>query len=119
MNDLFKKLGFHKMDEMEQNIALRAQRNALLYVLLALMGWSFYESYQVYTQHRAIDSAPSFLLITTVLVLIFSQLFLQRRAVKDDEEYTKAHPLMKGILAVVIIGGLIASLGALLILVRQ
>lgn len=54
MKNFFKKLGFHKMDEMEQHIAFKAQRNAFLFLELALLGWAFYESYKVYTYQTRI-----------------------------------------------------------------
>lgn len=44
MKSFFSKLGFRKMDEMGKDIALKAQRNALIYALLALAMWSLYES---------------------------------------------------------------------------
>ncbi|SDG58727.1 hypothetical protein [Desulfosporosinus hippei] len=115
MKSFFSKVGFHKMDEMEKNIALSAQRNALIYVLLALAAWSFYESFKAYTQYTSINSAPSFLLVTTSLVQIFSQLVLQKRIVKDDDEYKDDNPLLKIIIVGAIISTIIVSIGAWLI----
>ncbi|HQL34958.1 MAG TPA: hypothetical protein PLG67_00025 [Bacillota bacterium] len=115
MKSFFLKLGFRKMDEMEKNIALKAQRNALIYVLLALVVWSFYESFKAYSQHTPINSVPSFLLVTTSLVQVFSQLVLQKRVVKDDDEYKDDNPLLKIIIAGAIISAIIVSIGALLI----
>jgi hypothetical protein len=115
MKSLFSKLGFRKMDEMEKNIALKAQQNALIYVLLALAVWSFYESFKAYSQHTSINSVPSFLLVTTSLVQVFSQLVLQKRVVKDDDEYKDDNPLLKIIIVGVILSAIIVSIGALLI----
>ena len=116
MKPFFSKLGFRKMDEMEKDIALKAQRNALIYVLLVLAVWSFYESFKVYTQHTPLNSAPSFLLVTTSFVLIISQLVLQRRVVKGDDEYKGTTPLFKIIIAGIVIAAIIISVGAWLIL---
>lgn len=116
MKAFFEKLGFHKMDEMEKNIALRAQRNALLYVMVALLIWSLHESFEVYTKNTALNLFPSFLLITTVLVQLFSQLVLQKRAVKGDEEYHDDHPLWKIIVSVVVASAVIVALGSLITL---
>ncbi|PKO12256.1 MAG: hypothetical protein CVU39_24740 [Chloroflexi bacterium HGW-Chloroflexi-10] len=116
MKSFFLKLGFRKMDEMEKTIGLKAQRNALIYVLLALTAWSFYESFKTYTQHTSINSLPSFLLVTTSIVLIFSQLVLQKRATKGDDEYQDDNPLLKIILVGAIISAIIVSIGAWLII---
>lgn len=112
MKSFFSKLGFHKMDEMEKDIALRAQRNALIYVLLVLAIWSFYESFKVYTHHTSLNSTPSFLLVTTSFVLILSQLVLQKRAVKGDDEYKDTTPILKIIVVGVIFAAIIIAIGA-------
>ncbi len=116
MKSFFSKLGFRKMDEMEKDIALKAQRNALIYVLLVLVTWSFYESFKVYTQHTPLNSAPSFLLVTTSLVLILSQLVLQKRVVKGDDEYKDTTPILKIIVVGIIVAAIIISIGAWIIL---
>lgn len=87
MKSLFKKLGFHKMDEMEKDIALKSQRNALIYVIAALFIWSMYEFYHSITQQVDLNKFPCLLLITTSWVQAFSQLILKRRAIKGDSEY--------------------------------
>lgn len=112
MKSFFSKLGFRKMDEMEKDISLKAQRNALIYILLVLAIWSFYESFKVYTQHTSLCLVPSFLLITTSFVLILSQLVLQKRAVKGDDEYKDTAPILKTIAVGVIIAAIIISIGA-------
>ncbi|MBN7771797.1 hypothetical protein [Clostridium aminobutyricum] len=112
MKSFFAKLGFRKMDEMEMSIALKAQRNALIYVLLALTIWSLYESFKVYTQHISFNSVPSFLLVTTSFVLILSQLVLQKRVVKGDDEYKDPTSILKIIVIGVIVAAIIISIGA-------
>ena len=112
MKQLFEKLGFHKMDEMDKVIAQKAQRNALIYVIVALLVWSFYESYKVYTQNTPINLAPCFLLVSTCLVLNFSQLFFQKQAVKDDDEYKDENPFWKIVLIIAIISVIIVSFGS-------
>ena len=44
MKRIFEKLGVRKMDEMERHILFKAQRNAYLFLVAALVIWSFYES---------------------------------------------------------------------------
>lgn len=113
MRTFFLKLGFRKMDEMEKDIALKAQRIALIYALLALAIWSFYESFKVYTQqYTSLNLAPSFLLVTTSLVLIISQLVLQKRVVKGDDEYKDTTPIIKIIGVGIIVVAIIISIGA-------
>lgn len=114
MKSFFLKLGFRKMDEMEKDIALKAQRNALIYILLALAIWSLYESFKVYTQHTSINTVPSFLLVTTSFVLILSQLVLKKRVVKGDDEYKETTSLLN-IIVVGVIAVAIISIGAWLI----
>lgn len=115
MKSFFSKLGFRKMDEMEKDIALKAQRNALIYALLALAIWSLYESFKVYTQHTSLNPVPSFLLVTTTFVLILSQLVLQKRVVKGDDEYKDTTPLLRIIVVGVIVVAVIISIGAWLL----
>jgi Mn2+/Fe2+ NRAMP family transporter len=116
MKSFFSKLGFRKMDEMEKDIAIKAQRNALIYVLLVLVICSFYESFKVYTQHIPLNLVPSFLLVTTSFVLIISQLVLQKRAVKGDDEYKDTTPISKIIVAGVVVTAIIILIGALIVL---
>jgi hypothetical protein len=52
VKNFFKKIGFRKMDEMEQHIAFKAQRNALIFLLVTLLLWTLYEAHQVF----ALDS---------------------------------------------------------------
>ena len=111
MKSFFAKLGFRKMDEMEKDIAIKAQRNALLYILLVLTIWSFCEFFKMHTQHTSLNSVPSFLLVTTSIVLIVSQLVLQKRAVKADDEY-KDTPISKSIVLVVMIAAIWLALGS-------
>lgn len=112
MKQVFAKLGIHKMDEMEKNIALKAQRNALIYLIGALLVWSLYESYKAHIQNSSVNLVPSFLLVTTALVLIFSQMYLQNQAVKGDDEYQEENPFYKLILGIAIIVGVIVSIGS-------
>ncbi|EGD49600.1 hypothetical protein Cpap_4040 [Ruminiclostridium papyrosolvens DSM 2782] len=115
MKMFFSKLGFRKMDEMEKDIALKAQRNALIYVLLVLVIWSLFESFKVYTQHVSLNLVPGFLLVSTSFVLILSQLVLQKRAVKGDDEYKDTTPILKITVVGVIVAAIIISIGALIV----
>lgn len=87
MKQLFEKMGFQKMDEMEKEIALKSQRNALTYVIVVLFIWSTYELYCSITQQVDFNKLPCILLITTAWVQTISQLLLKRRAVMGDSEY--------------------------------
>lgn len=88
-----KNAGFRRPDEMEQLILSKAQRNAYLFLVAALLGWSLYESCQVFLHHTRLNLFPSLLLTAAVLVQAFSQLILTRRAVKDDEDSHETGPL--------------------------
>ncbi|MGI6548414.1 MAG: hypothetical protein ACOX4Q_00040 [Syntrophomonadales bacterium] len=52
------------------------------------------------------------LLVSTALVLVLSQLYLQKQAVKGDDEYKDENPFYKLILAIAIIVGVIVSIGS-------
>ena len=95
MKSIFKKFGFHALDEMEKAILFRAQRNAYLFLLLALLAGSFYESYQVYRYHTRLNPYPCFLLVAAVLIQVFSRLVITRNAVKGDEDSYETGPLLK------------------------
>lgn len=112
MKNFFSKIGLRKMDEMDKSIAMKSQRIALVYVVGVLVVWSLYESYKVYAYNTRINMAPSFLLVSTSLVLIFSQWVLQRQAVKDDSEYKQGNSVWKYALIFIVIASAIASIGA-------
>ena len=111
MKNLLKKLGFRKMDEMERQIAFKAQRNAYSFLLVALFVWSLYESYQVYAEHSQLNLIPCMLLVAASLVQNFSQLIITRNAVKDDEDSYETDPLLKIILLVLVVFGIIVTVG--------
>ena len=112
MKNLLKKLGFHKMDEMEQHIAYKAQRNALFFLMIALFIWSIYESADVYLSHTALNPIPCFLLVVASLVQIISQSVMTRNAEKDDEDSFETLPLLKLIIGVCALAGMIATIVA-------
>ncbi|WP_294513715.1 hypothetical protein [uncultured Intestinimonas sp.] len=80
------RLGFRKMDEMERLIALKAQRNTLIYMVVFLVIWSLTNSLRTLRDHVPLDNIPGLLLSTAVLVLIGSQLYYQRKALAGSEE---------------------------------
>lgn len=105
-----------KMDEMEKHIALKSQRIALVYILVALLLWSFYESYQVYAYHTKLNLFPCFLLVSTCWVLIISQAIFKKKSVGDDAEYQKENPIWKPILLIILAAGAIAAIGSFLLI---
>ena len=116
MKKFFKKSGFHKMDEMEQHIAFKAQRNALVFLFFALFIWTLYESYKVYAFHTSLNLIPSFLLTAAVCIQTFSQLIMTHNAVKGDEEAPKASPLLKAILICSAVVAVIITIGSIIVL---
>ena len=95
MKKFLKNLGFHKMDEMEQSILFKAQRNAYLFLEFALIIWAFYESYKVFAHHTHLNIIPSMLAVIGLVIQNLSQLIMTHNAVKGDEESPKASPLFK------------------------
>lgn len=116
MKKFLKKLGFRKMDEMEQHIAFKAQQNAFIFLLSALFIWTLYESYKVYAFHSELNPFPCFLLATASCIQTFSQLIMTHNAVKGDEESPKASPLLKTILICLAVAAVIITIGSIIIL---
>lgn len=116
MKNFFKKLGFRKMDEMEKHIAFKAQRNAFLFLELALLGWSFYESYKVYTYQTRLNALPCLILSGALVIQGFSQLIMTRNVVKDDEDSCETWPLFKIILSCLAVTAVIISIGVAFII---
>lgn len=98
MRRIFQHLNLHRPDEMERHILFKAQRNAYLFLVAALVIWSFYESLRVYIHHSRLNLLPCLLLTAAVLIQSVSQLILTRGAVKDDEDSCETGPLVKLVL---------------------
>ena len=116
MKKFFEKLGFRKMDEMEQHIAFKAQRNALIFLLGALFVWTIYEAYKVLVYYAMLNLLPCILLTTATSIQLFSQLIMARNAVKDDEEYVATSPLSKIVICVCAIIGIVVTVGAVMMI---
>lgn len=67
-------LGFRKMDEMEQLIALKSLKIAYGFTVLCLFIWCIFDTINKNTSCIAL-----MLLITQNLVLIFSQMYFKRK----------------------------------------
>lgn len=98
MKKFFEKLGFRKMDEMEQLIAFKAQRNAFVFLLLSLFVWTLYESYTTLAFKADLDPLPCFLLAGASSIRFFSEAVMSHNAVKGDEDSPKASTLSKKVL---------------------
>lgn len=116
MKRILGKLRFRKMDEMERHILFKAQRNAYLFLVAALVIWSFCESIQVYIHHSRLNLLPCLLLTAAVLIQSFTQAVLSRNAVKDDEDSCETAPLMKLVLLACAAAALAATVGAAVVL---
>lgn len=108
MKEWFRRMGFRKMDEMERMVALKAQRNALLYGVVFLLGWSIYNSIQAMAAGSRADLTPSFLLVTMSLVLTFSQVYYQKRLLagtEEEKEYSRFfwHTLLWGLVVMAVL----------------
>lgn len=116
MKKFFNKLGFRKMDEMEQHIAFKAQRNALIFLLVALFVWTIYEACGTILYDTMLNPIPCFLLATASSIQLCSQLVMARNAVKDDENYVGTSPLVKTIICICVIVGIIITFGAVMLI---
>lgn len=117
MKKFFARMGFRKMDEMEQYIAFKAQRRAYVFLLLALICWTFYESWQVYASHTQLNLMPCMLLVGASLIQNVSQLAMTRKAGTDEEE--GPDPVWgRAVLAALIIAACLVAVGAVLVFWR-
>ncbi len=103
MKGIFRKLGFHKMDELERHITFKAQRNSYFFLVISLLIWSFYESYKVYTYHTRLNLLPCLLLVGAVAIQNISQLIMTRSAVKDNEDSYEATRILKTVILICVI----------------
>ena len=114
MKKWMKKLGFQEMDEMQRLIALKAQRNALIYAVLFLLAW---EGWNLFRTLRYETDIPGLLLSTITLVLIGSQIYYQQKVLKGSEEgkvYTRS--LTRTLILGCLLGVGLAVVGAWLML---
>lgn len=109
MQKIWQKIKIKKIDEMGKFILYKAQRNAYFFLIIALLLWSFYESYRVYAFHDRLNIVPCFLLTGAVLIQTFSQLILTRWAVKDDEDSFITEPLIKIVTLLAVVIAIIAT----------
>ena len=116
MRGILKKWGLHSPDEIERAICLRAQRNAYIFLLIALLAWALYEGCRVYAHGGGLNPIPAALLVTTASIQTLSRLVMARSAVKDDEDSWETGPLVKIILAVCVIFGLLTASAAAIVL---
>lgn len=116
MKKLRKHIRFHKMDEMEKYIAIRAKRNSYLFLVVALLVWSLYESCQVYVHHTRLNLIPCLLLTGAAAIQALSQLIMTRSAVKDDEDSCETAPLFKIIVLLCAVAGVAATVSAAVLL---
>ena len=115
MKKLLKYFKFHKPDEMEQHIIFRAQRDSYIFLIIALLVWSFFESYKVYVYHTNLNLIPCMLLVTAAIVQSFSQLIMTRNVVKDDEDSYETAPLFKIIILICVVASVMATVTAAII----
>ena len=106
MKKWLEKLGFREMDEMQKLIALKAQRNALIYAVVFLLGWSFWNCFQTLQHEAPLDNVPTILLSTIALVLIGSQMYYQQKVLKGSEE---GKEYTRGLLGTLLLGLFLAA----------
>lgn len=116
MNRFLKKLGFRGPDEMEKAILFKAQRNAYVFLMLALSARSLYESWRVYANHGRINLFPCFLLVIAMLIQSLSRQIMTHNAVKDDEDSYETGPIVRITLIICVIFSVIATAAAAIIL---
>lgn len=119
MKGILQNLGSGKADEMQRLILLKAQRNGYVFLALALLGWSLWESYGVYARQEPLNVTPCGLLIGAVLIQSFSQIVLTRRATEGDEESSKTGRLIASVLLICATAAAAAAGAAFLLAARS
>lgn len=117
MKKWMKKLGFQEMDEMQRLIALKAQRNALIYAVLFLLAWEGWNLFRTLRYETELDNIPGLLLSTITLVLIGSQIYYQQKVLKGSEKgkvYTRS--LTRTLILGCLLGAGLAVVGTWLML---
>lgn len=112
MGRILKGLKLRRPDEMERHILFKAQRNAYLFLVAALVVWSFSESIRVYLYHSRLNLLPCLLLTAAVLIQSLTQLILTRGAVKDDEDSCETGPLVKLVLLACVVAAAAVTVAA-------
>ena len=100
-----------KMDEMDRYIQLRAKERGYHAVLLALAGWSLFNSLQTFVNDAAFHPLPGFLLCASVCIEGVSRSVLKREMIAGDEEYREPNRLLWGIIGAVIAAAAVLSAG--------
>ncbi len=121
MKKFLNRWGIGKMDEMQQYIAFKAQRNALIFLLITLAVWTLYEAYKVFAFHTMLNPVPCFLLTGASCIQFFSEAIISHNAVKGDEDSPKASKLSKILLtfaAVIAITMIIANIVIILMVMK-
>lgn len=88
MKHLFSKFSFHKMDEMEIEITLKAKSYAQLFTMLSLFLWAVYEIIRTVLQEDYQGTwIPWMILLISLCIESLSKQILQNSAIADDDEY--------------------------------
>jgi len=86
MKDFLKKLGFHKMDEMEMTIQLKSLRWAWLYTILFLFVWFCYECFRLKTPETPINFLPLILLTSQNIIRYIAKAIYDKKMSDDADE---------------------------------
>lgn len=100
-----------KMDEMNRNIQLRSKEWGYHTAMLALAGWSLFNSFRTLTEGMAYNPLPGLILCAAVCIQGLSQSMIKRKMIAGDEEYREPNRLLWGIICAVIAAVVVVSVG--------
>ncbi|MBF4694396.1 hypothetical protein [Fusibacter ferrireducens] len=103
-----------KMDEMNRNIRLKSEEYGFKFVLLTLIIWTLYECCLSISNSQPLNSLPSLILIGALIVQGFSEMFMKRKMILDDEEYEEPNKVVWSIILSIAGVSIILSVGAYL-----
>lgn len=104
-----------KMDEMDANIQLRAERISYRIMLLLLSIWTAYNCWQTLVNGEKYNVVPGLILCLSVSVQSFSQMLIKQKMIDGDEEYHEPNKLMWMILGVLVVAAILLSVGTFFI----
>ena len=113
MENLFKGLKQKTPDEMEKTIRLKSIEWSWLFGTMALVVWTFYESYLARQTNSRVNLLPCFILTAQVMIYNFASFYHRAKLLKGGEDENASSKGRKLIIIVLSAVAMIAALSAM------
>lgn len=100
-----------KMDDMSKDIRLRFKEVSFKFLLLTLSTWTLFECYSSIFKSENYNSIPVLLLFGAVSIQNFYEIYLKRKMIVGDEEYSEPNKFLLSIVLLITISAIIISVG--------